>query len=242
MEEPDKKDFEFAIDYLISESIITEQYEDDFELDYEAIVKGLAKDYQIKVPEYLPECRFIQKENGKYYIKKDRMEEAISFRWYNYVTDIFLKDSRKLSEEERQGEDSFNSLFGKLYIDFGLILRVPLNFRIGAQLLQAFRTHSSQREFQTKLTSLLNKILNETISPSDDITEYVEAAEPYKETIIGYAMGNIYTYVNGHYYLKEVNLFSPEFGMLFYCGMLFMVPSNLAEFLSKVYCYYKRKQ
>lgn len=235
MEELDKKDFDAVVDLVIAEEIIIEDYEKDYELDYEKFVKTLSESYQINIPGYMPESQFIRKKKGKYYIRKDCTEEAISLIFYTYAADLFKNDSRKL--------EGYNQLFSKLLIDFHLILKEERDWRVGVQLLTCFEANLIERiEFQKELSLLLNGILNETIKQGDDITEYVKVSEPFKNTLIGYIMGKFYTYMNGVYYLNEVDLFSAEFGMLYYCGMYFTVAMNQAEFLCRACRYYKIRQ
>lgn len=235
MGEPEKKDFEFLVNMVLAEDIVIEKHKKNYEIDYPKLVEIISENYQLYFPGYMPESQFIRKEEGKYYLKADSMDEAVSYLFYNYLADIFKPDSRKLS--------GYNKLLSKLLIDFHMILNDKNDGRVCGQLYRYFKEYViERREFQTELTLLLNGILNETIKQGDDITKYVKVSEPFKDTLIGYIMGKFYTYMNGAYYLNEVDLFSAEFGMLFYCGMPFTVVLNHAEFLGKACQYYKIRQ
>ena len=235
MNEPEKKDFDFLVNMVLAEDIVIENHKKNYEIDYPKLVEIISENYQLYFPGYMPESQFVRKEEGKYYLKADSIDEAISYLFYNYMADIFKPDSRKLS--------GYNKLFSKLLIDFHLILKEKNDGRVCAQLYNYFKKYViERREYQTELSLLLNGILNETIKQGDDITRYVKTTEVFKDTLIGYVLGKFCTYFNGVYYLNEVDLFSAEFGMLFYCGMPFTVILNQAEFLGKACQYYKIRQ
>ena len=229
--EKDNESLREVVKFVVAEQMLLAQGTTDFEVEYEALVNLVGEKFDLAVPEEMPECEFIVRREEKYYVLIGKREEAINYFLFNYIADLF--------REYESGLDLYQDLLKKLLIEFHEILAGERDWAAGIQLYIKFEQDIvGHAEFQVKIQEFVSRLFKNSLKVGDDITEYIDTAKPFEGTLIWDALISVSVCNNEKYYLKDVDLYSEEFGILFAIGCYFVVLSDQVEFLCRASQYY----